>query len=102
MEKKLKEILLSLTSDDLCDWSNARFVARGKLYLSRVEPPVLFPDGELVAEVHGSDDYFAMLRVDKTAMLEAVIAAVGDVRPDIAETIRLCYVRPSRPLVLTW
>ena len=34
MEKKLKEILLSLTSDDLCAWSNARFVARGKLYLS--------------------------------------------------------------------
>ena len=39
---------------------------------------------------------------DKSAMLEAVIAVVGDVRPDIAETIRLRHVRPSRPLVVTW
>lgn len=64
METKLKKRLLALTWDELRDWSDARSVERGRGYLSRVEPPVLFPDGGLVAEVHGSDDYYAKLRVD--------------------------------------
>ena len=44
MEKNLKRRLLSLTWDELCAWADPRSVARGKGYLSCVEPPVLFPD----------------------------------------------------------
>ena len=72
MEAKLKERLLALTWDELREWSDARSVERGRGYLSRVEPPVLFPDGGLVAEVHGSDDYYAKLRVDASGRLEGV------------------------------
>ena len=64
IEAKLKKRLLALTWDELREWSDARSVERGRGYLSRVEPPVLFPDGGVVAEVHGSDTYYAKLRVD--------------------------------------
>ena len=72
MEAKLKKRLLALTWDELREWSDARSVERGRGYLSRVEPPVLFPDGGLVAEVHGSDTYYAKLRVDASGRLEGV------------------------------
>lgn len=80
MESKLKKRLLALTWDDLRAWSDARSVERGRGYLSRVEPPVLFPDGGLVAEVHGSDDYFAKLRVDASGRLEGVCTCPVGVR----------------------
>lgn len=80
MEEKLKRRLLALTWDELRDWSDARSVERGKGYLSHVEPPVLFPDGGLVAEVHGSDDYFAKLRVDASGRLEGVCTCPVGVR----------------------
>ena len=80
MDSKLKKRLLALTWDELRDWSDARSVERGRGYLSRVEPPVLFPDGGLVAEVHGSDDYFAKLRVDASGRLEGVCTCPVGVR----------------------
>lgn len=64
MEKKLKKSLLTLMWGELCAWLDTRSAERGKGYLSRDEPPVLFLDGGLVTEVHGSDDYFAKLWVD--------------------------------------
>ena len=80
MEAKLKKRLLALTWDELREWSDARSVERGRGYLSRVEPPVLFPDGGLVAEVHGSDDYYAKLRVDASGRLEGVCTCPVGVR----------------------
>ncbi len=76
----MKRRLLSLTWDELCAWSDPRSVARGKGYLSRVGAPVLFPDGGLVAEVHGSDDYYAKLRVDASGRLEGVCTCPVGVR----------------------
>ena len=72
MEKNLKSRLLSLTWDELCAWSDPRSVARGKGYLSRVGAPVLFPDGALVAEVHGTDDYYTKLALDADGQLRGV------------------------------
>ena len=72
MEKNLKRRLLSLTWDELCAWSDPRSVARGKGYLSRVGAPVLFPDGALVAEVHGTDDYYTKLALDADGQLRGV------------------------------
>ena len=80
MEEKLKKRLLALTWDELRDWSDARSVERGRGYLSRVEPPVLFPDGGLVAEVHGTDDYYAKLRVDASGRLEGLCTCPVGVR----------------------
>lgn len=80
MEAKLKKRLLALTWDELREWSDARSVERGRGYLSRVEPPVLFPDGGLVAEVHGSDAYYAKLRVDASGRLEGVCTCPVGVR----------------------
>lgn len=80
MEEKLKKRLLALTWDELREWSDARSVERGRGYLSRVEPPVLFPDGGLVAEVHGTDDYYAKLRVDASGRLEGLCTCPVGVR----------------------
>ena len=51
--KKLKDTLLSLTWEGLCNWAGRRSVERGKGYLSRVAALSVFPDGGIVAEVHG-------------------------------------------------
>ena len=80
MNEKLKKRLLALMWDELRDWSVARSVERGRGYLSCVEPPVLSPDGGLVAEVHGTDDYYAKLRVDASGRLEGVCTSPVGVR----------------------
>ena len=72
MEKNLKKRLLALTWDELCAWSDPRSVARGKGYLSRVGAPVLFPDGALVAEVHGTDDYYTKLALGADGQLRGI------------------------------
>ena len=43
-------------------------------------PKILFPDGGLVAEVHGSDTYYAKLRVDASGRLEGVCTCPVGVR----------------------
>lgn len=67
--KKLKDTLLSLTWEGLCNWSDSRSVERGKGYLSRVAALSAFPDGDFVAEVHGTDTYYTRLSVDEKGQL---------------------------------
>ena len=64
IDECLKKKLLELTWDELRDWSDPQSVARGKDYVCQVETPVVFNDGSIVSEVHGSDDYYARLSVD--------------------------------------
>ncbi len=66
----LKAKILSLTWDGLRKWSDPRSVERGREYLSNVEDPARFDDGSIVAEVHGSDDYFTRLRIDADGELQ--------------------------------
>ena len=55
-------------------WDSAqRFLGTGP-------PKILFPDGGLVAEVHGSDTYYAKLRVDASGRLEGVCTCPVGVR----------------------
>ena len=74
MNEKLKKRLLALMWDELRDWSVARSVERGRGYLSCVEPPVLSPDGGLVAEVHGTE---YKRRPKFVAMLDALTSGRG-------------------------
>ena len=70
MGQELIDKLRGLTAQDLRLWTDARYIARGRSYLSRVGEPK-WSDGSLVARVRGTRTYTTELFLDANGDLEA-------------------------------
>ena len=53
----LMSALLRLTWKRMKEWADPGSVERGRGYLDNVEEPRQYPDGSVVAKVHGSEDW---------------------------------------------
>ena len=56
-DDRLKSALLDLTWKKMKEWADPGSVERGRGYLDNVEEPRQYPDGSVIAEVHGSEDW---------------------------------------------
>ena len=56
-DDRLKSVLLDLTWKKMKVWADPDSVERGRGYLDNVEEPRQYPDGSVIAEVHGSEDW---------------------------------------------
>ena len=70
MQQELIDKLRGLTAQDLRLWTDSRYIARGRSYLSRVGEP-RWSDGSLVARVRGTQTYMTELFLDAHGELEA-------------------------------
>lgn len=55
-DDRLKSALLDLTWEKMKEWADPGSVEHGRGYLDNVEAPRQYPDGSVIAEVHGSED----------------------------------------------
>ena len=69
-DDRLKSALLDLTWKKMKEWADLGSVERGRGYLDNVEEPRQYPDGSVVAEVHGSEDYYTRLHIDDDGKLQ--------------------------------
>ena len=65
MDRILESKLLDLTVQSLRLWTDLRYIARGRSYLSHVGEPKWTADGELVAKVRGTHVYTTRLFLDE-------------------------------------
>lgn len=71
MDRILESKLLDLTVQSLRLWTDLRYIARGRSYLSHVGEPKWTADGELVAKVRGTHVYTTRLFLDENGELDA-------------------------------
>ena len=70
MQQELIDKLRGLTAQDLRLWTDSRYIARGRSYLSCVGEPK-WSDGSIVAKVRGTQTYTTELFLDAHGELEA-------------------------------
>ena len=70
-ESRLREELLRLADVSFRGWTDERYIARGRGYLSRVLSPVFGADGTVAARVRGTEIYTTRLFLDRAGHLEA-------------------------------
>ena len=71
MDRLLESKLRDLAAQGLRAWTDSRYIARGRSYLSRVGEPKWTADGGLVAKVRGTHVYTTQLFLDENGELEA-------------------------------
>ncbi|MCQ2393978.1 MAG: SWIM zinc finger family protein [Kiritimatiellae bacterium] len=69
-DNRLKSALQALTWKKMKEWADPGSVERGRGYLDNVEEPRQYPDGSVIAKVHGSEDYYTRLHVDDDGKLQ--------------------------------
>ena len=67
---RMKSALLDLTWKKMKEWADPGSVERGRGYLDNVEEPRQYPDGSVIAEVHGSEDYHTRFHIDDDGKLQ--------------------------------